>query len=78
MIYFVKKLELNDRKYQTNGTIIDGNYKVNFLSTTKDFVSFGIDIQKMFYLSTRLLKYNIDGVHVPQFQLAYISDTIHP
>ena len=30
-----------------------------------------------FFMSTRFLKDNINGVSIPQFQLAYIRDTIH-
>ena len=29
-------------------------------------------------MSIRFLKYKINGVRVPQFQLAYICDSIHP
>ena len=29
-------------------------------------------------MSTIFLRYKIDGVRVPQFQLAYINDTTHP
>ena len=32
----------------------------------------------MYFMSNRLLKYNIDGLRVPQFQLGYISDTKIP
>ena len=45
-----------------------------------DFVPFVTYCQSMFYMSTRFLKYDIYGVYVPQFQLAYIYDknnTLH-
>ena len=32
----------------------------------------------MHLMPTELLKYNIDGVYVPQFQIAYICVTPHP
>ena len=32
MIDFVNKIELSDKKYQTNGTVRDGNYKGIFIS----------------------------------------------
>ena len=32
----------------------------------------------MYFMSTRLLRYNIDGVRVTQFKLAYICDTTNP
>ena len=41
----------------------------------KYFVSFGTDRQSMYFMSTIFLKDNINGVRVPQFQLAYIRDT---
>ena len=44
----------------------------------KDFLSFGIDHQSMYLMSTRFLKGNIYGVSVPPLQLSYIRDTTHP
>ena len=44
----------------------------------KDFVSFGIDHHSIYFMSTRFPKYKINGVRVPQFQLAYIHDTTYP
>ena len=44
----------------------------------KDFVSFVTDCQSMHFMPTILLKDNIYGVCVPQFQLAYILNTTHP
>ena len=44
----------------------------------KDFVSFGTDLQSMYFMSTKFLKDNIYGVHGPQFQIAYICYTAHP
>ena len=43
----------------------------------KNVLSFGTDCQSMYFMSTRLLKYNIYGVRVPPFQLGYIFDTTH-
>ena len=75
---FLNKLELSNQKHQSNGTVRDDKYKVNFLFPMKEFMSYGIDPQSMFYMSTILLKYNIDQVRVPKFQLYYIRDTTHP
>ena len=44
----------------------------------KDIVSFGTYRQSIYFMYTRFLKENIDGVRVPQFKLAYICDTTHP
>ena len=41
MVDFVKKLELNDNNYQTNGTERYESYKKNLLFTMKDYFSFG-------------------------------------
>ena len=75
---FVNKLELSDQKYQTNGNVRDENYKGKFGFPIEDFVSFGADLQTMYYMSTRFLKDSTDGVCVPQFQLTYIHNTTHP
>ena len=75
---FVNKLELSDQKYQNNGNLRDENFKGKFLYPMKDFVSFGTYHQSMYFMSTILLKYKIDGVLVPKFQLAYIYDTTNP
>ena len=61
MMDFANKLQFSDQKYQTNGNIRDRNYKENFLFTMKEFVSFRIYRQPMYFMSTGLLKYNIDG-----------------
>ena len=74
----VNEIELIDQKHQTNGNIRDENYKGKFLFTIKDFVSFGTDHQSMHFMSTAFLKYKINRVCVPQFQLAYICDTNNP
>ena len=74
----MNKLELSDQKYQTNGNIIDENYKGKFLFTIKDFESFGTDGQLMYFMLNRFLKDNINGARVPQPQLAHIYDTTHP
>ena len=44
----------------------------------KDFVSFGTDRQSIYFMSTILLKDNINGILVTQFQLAYIRGITHP
>ena len=64
---FVNKLELSDEKYQTNRNVRYENCKVDLLFTMKDFVSIGTDHQPMYFISTRLSKDNIDGVHVKKF-----------
>ena len=75
MIDFFNILEFNHQNYQRNGNVGYDNYKGSFLFAMSDLVSFGTDFQLMFYISTRFLKYNIDGILVPQFQLAYICNT---
>ena len=70
MMDFVNKLKLSDQTYQTNGNVRNGNYKGKFLFATEYFVSLVI--------STVFSKYNVDGVCVPHFHLAYICDTTHP
>ena len=42
---------------------------------SRGFVSFVTYHQSMFYMPTRLSKYNIYCICVPQFQLSYISNT---
>ena len=71
------KVESNDHKYKTNGTVRYENYEGKFLFHTKYFVLFGTDSWSMFFMSTRFLKDSIDEVRVPQFQLYYIIDTKH-
>ena len=44
----------------------------------KYFVSFVTDRQSMYFMSTIFLTDNINGVRVPQFQIAYISKTTNP
>ena len=44
----------------------------------KEFVLFGKVHQSIYFMSTILLKDNINWVSVPQFKLTYIHDTIHP
>ena len=72
MLGFVNKIEFIYHEFQTNGTVRDESYNVKLLFPMKDFLSFVTDLQSMFFVSTILLKYNICGLHVPQFQLAYI------
>ena len=43
MIDFVDKLDSNDQKYQTNRTVIDGNYNGKLLFTMRGLLSFGTD-----------------------------------
>ena len=43
MVYFVNKVELSGKKYQTNGNIRYENYNGKLLFTMKDFVEFGTD-----------------------------------
>ena len=68
MVDFANKLELRNKKYQANGTVIDKDYKGKFLITMNKFVSFGIDCQPIYFIPARLLKDNIYGVRVPKFQ----------
>ena len=70
MVDFLNKLEISDQQYKTNGTVRDDNYKGNLLFTMKDFVSFVRHCQSVYFMSTRLLKYKIYGVRVPQLQLS--------
>ena len=78
MVYVVNKLDFSDKKYQSNGTVGYENYKGKFFFLMKDFVSFGTYRQSMFFISTIFFKYKFYIVHVPLFQLAYISNTTHP
>ena len=70
MLDFFSILESNNQKYKTNETIIYENYKGKFIFNMSDFLSFVTDHQPMFYMPTRFLKGNIDGVRVPKFELA--------
>ena len=54
MMNFVDKVELSDKKYQTNGYVRDENYKGKFLLLMKDFVSFITYCQSMYFMSTKL------------------------
>ena len=78
IVNFVNIIQFSDQKYKTNGTVRYEKYKGKFLFTMKGFLSFGTYLQSMCFMSARLLKYNIDGVCVPQFQLGYIHNTTHP
>ena len=75
---FFYKLESSDEKYQTNGTVRYESYKGNLLFPMKDFWTFGIYCRSVFFMSNIFLKYNIGGVRVPQFKLAYIINTTYP
>ena len=52
MVYSMNKLELSDKEYQTNGNVKDEKYKGKFLFTITKFVSFVIDLQSMYFMST--------------------------
>ena len=69
MVDFVIKLELCDKKYQTNGNLRDENYTGELLFHMKDFVSFVADCQSMYFMSDIFLEDNINEVCVPNFQL---------
>ena len=77
MVDFVNKLDTSDQNYQTNENVRDENYNRKFLFPMKDFVAFRTDFQSMYFMSIILLKYNINGFRVTQFQLDYICDTNH-
>ena len=74
MVDFVNKLELSDKKYQTNRNIGYENYKGKLLFPMNKFVSFGTYCLSIYFMTTIFLKENIYGVRVPQFQLDYICD----
>ena len=78
MVDFFNGLDLNNQKYQTNGTASDKGYKEKFLFNMKDFVLFGTEYPSMFFMSTRFLRDKIYGSRVLKFQLYYIRDTTHP
>ena len=78
MMNFVNQLEFSDKEYQTNRNKRDENYKGKFLFSMNNFVSFGIDPQSKYFMSTGLIKDNIDGVCVPQFQISYNHNTYNP
>ena len=71
-------IHFNGNKYQTNVTVEDESYNGKLLFFMKEFVSFGTDLQSIYFMSTRFLKDKIGGVCVPQFQLSYIRNTTHP
>ena len=55
MVHVFSKIEFNDNKYKTDGTVRDENYKGRLLFPMKESVSFGTDSQSMFFfMSTRL------------------------
>ena len=78
MVDFLNKLDLSYQKYQANGNVRRKHYKGKLLFPMKGFVPFGTDHQSMYFMSTRFLKDHINGVHVPQFQIAYIFETTCP
>ena len=69
MVYLMIKLCLSVKNYWTNENIRNKNYNGKILFSMKDFVSLGTDRQSMYFVSTKLLKYKINGVCVPQSQL---------
>ena len=50
MVDFVNTLDLSYQIYNTNGNVRDENYKVKFLSPMRDFLSFGTDLQSMYFM----------------------------
>ena len=70
MVYFVNKIELGYQKYQTNGIVIDEDYKIGLLFPMRDSFLFVTDRRSMYFMSTIFLKDNIDAVLVPQFQIS--------
>ena len=77
-IDFVSKLYLSDQKHQTDVNVRGGNYNGKLVFTMKDFVTLGIDCQSIYFMSNIFFKNSINGVCVPQFQLAYVCATTHP
>ena len=77
MVDFVNKLDSSDQKYLTNGIVRDESNNRKLFFTMKDFLSFGAYHQSMYLMSTILLKYKIDVLCVPQYQLTYIHNTTH-
>ena len=61
MVDFVNKLELGDKKCQTNEILRGETYKGKLLFPMKYFMSFSTDQQSMYFMSTRLLEYSING-----------------
>ena len=78
MVDTVNRVKLNDRKYQNNLKVRYESYNGKLLFPMKDIVPFGMDCKQMYFMSTKFLKDKINGVHVTQFQLAYICNTTHP
>ena len=74
----MNRLDFSDQKYQTNGVVRDESYKGMLLFTMKDFLSFLPDRQSMYFIPTRLLEDNNNGLFVTQFQLSCMRDTNHP
>ena len=55
MTDFFNTLELNYHKYQSNGTVIEENYKGRILFIIQGFFSFGIDRQSILFMSNIFL-----------------------
>ena len=77
MVGFFYKLYLSDQNYHTNVNVRGEHYKGKLLFPMKDFFSFVTDLQSMYFMSTRFVRYNINGVLVPLFQIAHICDKNH-
>ena len=73
--WFLNKLDYNYNKYQPNITVKGDVYKVKLLFPLKNFVSFGTDHHSIFLMSNIFLSEKVDGILVPQLQIAYICDT---
>ena len=43
----------------------------------KDFVSFVTYLQSIYFMSTRIFKYKINGFYVLQIKISYIHDKTH-
>ena len=56
MIAFVHKLDFNDKKYQTNGTLGDEIYKKHLLSSINNFVSICNKSSVHFYYVNHIFK----------------------
>ena len=51
VVDFLNKPELNDQNYQNNVNVKDDNYNGKFLFPLKNFLSFGTEIQSMYFMS---------------------------
>ena len=74
---FCDYTSVKQSKISNNGTVRDDNYR-KLLFYMKDLVLFGTDRRSTYFISTKILKGNIDVVRVPQFKLALFCDTSYP